>query len=57
MCDFWLFFNRKKLRERLYHSEDEIDEALKVYFSSIARNGLLDVFNIDKIPLQKCTNI
>lgn len=58
MCDFWLFFNLKKnLRGRRFHSEDEIDEAIKAYFASIPRNGWLEAFKLWKIRLQKCIDV
>ena len=52
MCDFWLFFYLKKnLRERRFHSEEEIDVAINASFSSIPRNKWLEAFNLRKIRL------
>ncbi|GFS62435.1 histone-lysine N-methyltransferase SETMAR [Trichonephila clavipes] len=55
MCDFWLFFNLKKnLRERRFHSEEEIDVAVNAFFLSIPRNEWFQAFNLWKFHLQKC---
>ena len=41
MCDHRFYF------------EDEIDKAVKEYFSSMLRNGWFETFNFWKIHLQK----
>lgn len=55
---FGYFFNVKQKRLGCrFHSEDEIDRTIKVYFASILRNGWLEAPNPWKIRLQKYINL
>lgn len=58
MCDFWLFFNLKKhLRGRKFSSENEIDQAINLYFDSVPKNEWRAAFELWKKRLSRCIEV
>lgn len=46
MCENLAVFNPKKKLLRRFDYEDKVNEAIKVYFQSIIRNGWVEKFNL-----------